>query len=182
MNHFLTKGENIMKKFLIAGLMICGFSAQADMGLEDRYINLQVGVGTGNFNSMGLENSRIVLSYGMDIESNMSYMGFTEIGIKAPVALLSFKYGYEFMRHDNFSFGADIVVLIGIPGHSIGTSNMINDLALGDEVGAFIKMKATDDVSVFIRGGVLYETPFRSLGSFTSYIVPFADIGIQYNL
>ena len=170
-----------MKKLLLASLVICGLSAQAGMGSGDSYISLQAGVGTDDVNRMGLEDSRIVLSYGMDIESNMSYMGFAEIGIKAPVALLSLKYGYEFMRDDAFSFGIDIAVLLGLPGNSLQRIDMDN-LALGNEVGIFLKMEATDDISGFIRGGVLHETPFRSLSYLTNSIVPFADIGIQYNL
>ena len=171
-----------MKKLLLASLIICGLSAQAGMGSGDSYVSLQAGIGTDDVSRINLESSRIVLSYGMDIESNMSYMGFAEIGIKAPVALVSLKYGYEFMRDDTFSFGVDISILLGIPGLSLQRTNMMDHLALGDEVGVFVKMEATDDISVFVRGGVLHETPFQNLSNFSNFIVPFADIGIQYNL
>ncbi|MDE0151801.1 MAG: hypothetical protein OXK80_04830 [Bdellovibrionales bacterium] len=166
-----------MKKIILTGLLVCGFYAQAGMG--DSYINVEAGV--SEFSRIGLEDSRIVLSYGMNIESGMSYAGFFEVGIKAPVALASLKYGYEFMRDDEFSFGVDIAVLIGIPGDSLRTNRM-NDIALGNEVGVFVKMEATNDISVFVRGGVLHETPINYLNRWQNSIAPFADIGIQYNL
>ncbi len=169
-----------MKKILITSLILCGLYAQAGMGSGDNFIALQAGLSTDNFNRIELEDSRFVLSYGMSIESQGDYFGFAELGIKAPVALLSLKYGYEFMRHDTFSFGADIAILLGISGKSLRSSMMMNNVALGNEVGVFVKMEATDDISVFVRGGALHETDFNYLNNLK--IMPFADIGIQYNL
>ena len=170
-----------MKKILLAGLVICGLSAHAGMGSGDNFISFQAGL--SNFSHIGLEDSRFVLSYGMDIESNRDYVGFAEVGIKAPVALLSLKYGYEFMRQDTFSFGVDIAVLFGIPGYSFQRGVAMSDLALGNEVGAFVKMEATDNISGFIRGGIWHETSFRNLSNLNSNSVrSFADIGVQYNL
>ena len=103
-----------MKKLLLAGLVICGFTSHAGMHGGDNYIHVQAGLQITN-DLLRIENGRIAFSYGMPLESDMgSYFGFTEIGIKAPTALLSLKYGYECMRDSIFSFGTDVAVLLGI--------------------------------------------------------------------
>ena len=170
-----------MKKLLLASLVFCGLSASAGMYSSDNYINVQAGLGVSDFNriNLGLESSRFVVSYGMPLSSNGNYIGFTEIGIKLLTVLLSAKYGYEFMRNNNFSFGLDVALLFGIPASSYRSSSF-TDLAFGTEGGVFVKVNATDVMSFFIRAGAFHETPLEYLSDLS--VAFFVDLGMQYNL
>ena len=169
-----------MKKLLLAGLFFYGISSHAGMYSGDNYINVQAGLQIAN-DLFKIENGRLVLSYGMPLESNMgNYMGFTEIGIKAPTALLSLKYGYECRRDQTFSFGLDATLLFGISSLSLLGNYAMTDLVLGGEPGIFVKMNLADNTSVFVRGGVLLEAPIKNLNDL--FFAPVIDLGLQYKL
>lgn len=168
-----------MKKILLISLIFFGLYAQGGMNSGDNFISVQAGL--GDLNSIrGLESGRLVISYGMNLESGMSYIGFAEIGVKAPLALLTLKYGYEFMKEEAFSFGLDIAILFGMPGRSSLRSSM--NLALGNEAAVFAMLEATDSISAFIRGGVSHETSIQYLSNFISKLSPFVEIGMRYHL
>lgn len=170
-----------MKKLLLAGLIICGLAAQAGIHGGDNYIHVQAGLQIAN-DLLKIENGRFAFNYGMPLESNMgNYFGFTEIGIKVPTALLSLKYGYQCMRDSTFSFGTDIALLLGISPLSFAGNYAMTDLALGVEPGIFIKMKAGDNISISLRGGLLLEAPFKNLLN-DLFLMPSVDLGFQYNL
>ena len=169
-----------MKKLLLTGLLAYGFFVHADMHLEDNYINVQAGLQAVN-DPFKPENSRFVLSYGISFESEMgNYLGFAEIGIKAPTVLLSLKYGYELMRDNDLSFGTDIAFMFGIPAISFLGNYPTTDLGLGVEPGVFVKIKAGYNMAFFVRGGILFETPFQDLKDL--FIAPIVDLGLQYKL
>ena len=170
-----------MKKLLLSGLVICGFAAHAGMHGGDNYIHVQAGLQTAN-DLLRIENGRLAFSYGMPLKSNMgNYLGFTEIGVKAPTALLFLKYGYQCMRDRTFSFGTDVALLFGISPLSLAGNYAMTDLVLGGEPGIFVKMKAGDNMSLSLRGGLLLEAPLKNLLN-DLFFIPVVDLGFQYNL
>jgi len=176
-----------MKKFLMVSLMICGFSAQANMGSnsEKGFFSVYFGLDI-NQEDLTVETPRLGLSYGDPINVQENYFGFFELGIQTPLLLLSFKYGYELMRESPVSFGGEISLSLGLP--SYGESNVVvnavmidksKSLGFTNEIGAFIRLKITNSVSTFIRAGVQQIRPFKDI----SYLIkfsPYVDVGARY--
>lgn len=176
-----------MKKLLLTVLFIWGLSAHAGMRTGENYINVQAGLNLINlvgFYTINFpEDVRFTLHYGMPFESDMgNSLGFAEIGFKVPTFLLSLKYGYEFMRDNFFSFGIDIALLFGIPTENYDSFSFDG----GGELGVFVKMEITNNISGFIRGGFGKEVLLTTLldtGAPKGYVfLPFVDLGIQYRL
>ena len=88
---------------------------------------------------------------------------------------LEFKYGYEFLRQNTFSFGLDTSLGFGFVGTRPGFSNAI---------GGFGKMKATSALSAILQAGLQHHNQFRTINHIIDYLHfgPYVHVGIRYYL
>ena len=164
-----------MKKILLMGFIFASLCAYSNQFVADRshFLSFSAGLNSTGIEPVEPQYSRFHLSYGTSITSQHNYFGFFEMGMKAPTALLTLKYGYEFMRNYMISFGFDTLASIGVPANALSR----DPLGFTNDVGIFINVNATAPFSIFVRGGVQQETFF-----FDMMVTPYVDLGFRYYL
>ena len=154
-----------MKRIIILYLVIFGFCALAnpsgDLNDKGQFISLQ-GEVMPNSAFLG-----IGLGYGQNIVFQRSYLGFFAVNLKfnsmfddslynneavKRMYFTELDYGYEFMRHNVFSFGLDT-------SHGVGLTYK-GKVAFSNGVGAFGKIQK-DSFSFSVGCGIKHLNPFH---------------------
>ena len=156
-----------MKKIGTLYLLVFGFCALAnpsgDLNDKGQFISLQgEEMPSSAFLGVGL-------GYGQNIVFQRSYLGFFAVNLKfnsmfddslynneavKRMYFTEFDWGYEFMRHNIFSFGLDT-------SHGVGLTYK-GKAAFSNGIGAFGKIQK-DSFSFSVGCGIKHLNPFHSI-------------------
>ena len=157
-----------------------------------RFLSLKYGLDFTLNESIGSYN--LIAGYGQNLVLP-KYSGFFEIhlkihdisldwpgnktkkgyGISSIGLFAELKYGYEFLRHNFFSFGWDTTHGLGFIGAGAAFSNAL---------GAFGKWKWTDSTSILMEAGLSHHNQFRTADHIVKFnnFGPYIHLGLQCRL
>ena len=189
-------------------LLAYGFYASADTSQEDtsnsvnRFLSFNVNADFELNESLGYFRESI--GYGQNILSNNSYFGFFEISLRANALLnslgigdkylrwdfkdisLEFKYGWEFMRNNIFSFGIDTAHGFGLMILQSGGCAPVSyaAAAFSNALGVFGRIKLSNSTSLSLRIGMQHLNAFDRIRSIitSKNFGPYVHLGLMYYL